>query len=399
MEAEAEAAAAMAAQAVAEANATAATAAQAVAEAAAMTAQADLTEAKEDLDAAEMAAMTANAAKTAAETALAVAESEARAAKEARMMADEAKMMAETARDAAVAAQTEAVAAQRMAEAALATANARVTELEAELAAGPDTAGTTEGGEGRAAAARIVHAATPAVPDIVSTLATNESRPAMIRGGVIIKALEQERLGRDPKLTIELADGAVLDSSTDKAEMDAPDVGADWMGVALEKTGAGGITQKARVYSDAERSVRAFGDAYPYNRALSSTNIVTAGVGDVPTHRLILNVRRESDATNVPGPNYGNDPATIPNETYVSVQDDKIELTHGLSVVTGDTSEDFVIGNTLRGKYDGVPGQYTFAEVGDTSATPPTWLRGPHLQAGLDNHRSRRWRSDIGSKC
>ena len=78
-------------------------------------------------------------------------------------------------------------------------------------------------------------------------------------------------MARDPELTIVLSSGATLDSATGSAEMDAPDVGSDWMGVALEKMGAGGITQTALVYSDAERSVRAFGDAYPSNVGITVT--------------------------------------------------------------------------------------------------------------------------------
>ena len=381
--AESNAAAAVAAQATAEAEATAAMAAQAMAESEA----ADAMAAQMAAEAAQATAMAEAAAAKAAQTA---AEGDAADAAIAQAAAEAAQSAAEAATAAAMAAQTAAEnaqataeAAQMAAETALAEANMRIAELEAEAMAGPGTVGTAEGGEGRAAATRIMNSVMMSddVENIRLTENVDESMDGMdmINSGASIKTLEQARLGQDPELTIELATGATLDSKTDKAEMDAPDVGSDWSGVALEKMGAGNITQTALVYSDAERSVRAFGDTYPYNRSIAADGAnagrALAGPGDVPTHRLVINVR-EAPAAGSPGTAIlGDNPATVANETYVSVQDSRISLDHGLSGATGITSRTFeamadadATPHSVGGSYDGVPGVFTFADSDGTNA-------------------------------
>ena len=373
--AESNAAAAVAAQATAEAEATAAMAAQAMAESEAADAMAAQMAAEAAQATAMAEAATAMAAQTAAEgdaADAAIAQAAAEAAQSAAEAATAAAMAAQTAAENA---QATAEAAQMAAETALAEANMRIAELEAEAMAGPGTVGTAEGGEGRAAATRIMNSVMMSddVEDNPMTESIDESMDGMymINSGASIKTLEQARLGQDPELTIELATGATLDSATDSADMDAPDVGSDWSGVALEKMGAGNITQTALVYSDAERSVRAFGDTYPYNRSVIAAGLTNAGAATVdaaltPSHRMVINVRSVAD-----------DVDTADNETYVSVQDPRISLNHGLSAATGVTSRMFeamadtdTTPHSVGGSYDGVPGVFTFADATDPVAAP-----------------------------
>ena len=141
-----------------------------------------------------------------------------------------------------------AVDAQAAAEAAAAAAAMPDPDPAPAEPMGPETGGTLEGQEGRAAAARIAYSASD----------------AGIMGGADIGSISQARLGEDPMLTIAVTGGSGLGTAMDSADMDAPMIDG-FTGVSLMKDGPGAVTQMALVYSDAERSVRAWGDAYRYN--------------------------------------------------------------------------------------------------------------------------------------
>ena len=353
MEAEAEAAAAMAAQATAEMNATAAIAAQAVAEAAAATAMAAQMEAEDDLDAAEMALMTANEAKTAAETALAVAQSEAAAAKEAQMMANEAKMAAEAAQKEAEdkaemykEAAAEAEAAKMAAETALAEANARLAELEAPYDPS-QPGGTLEGQEGRAAAQRIDDAAhTYEEKAVLEALNLPGGTPGLMGGASV--DVEHGRLGYDPEVSVSVEGGSGLGTDDeDTVVVDAPEID-DFDGTGLSKDGPGDVSQMALVYTDIQPSVRAWGDVYRYNATVNASGVPAADGGTTPeasrTHLLVS--------------------ATADQFTAILADDPRVSLMHGLSTQTGVLTRPIADGGTIRGSYDGVDGQYSFAGAG-----------------------------------
>ena len=350
MEAEADAAAAMAAQATAEMNATAAIAAQAVAEAEAMAAKADLTEAEADLEAAEMALAAANEAKTMAETAKAIAESR---------IAD-----AEMAQADAEAAQKEAEDAAEMYKQAAATAETAKMAAEAERdkykmmyeeATDVPSVGTQVGAEGRAVARRIQFYLKSATSDS----ATTEAMPATIGQPVSVDKLMRD----DDGLSFNLMEGTVTRlKHSDTADEAAPELD-DLMGVALEKTG-GGVMQEAVLYSDIEKSVTPFSSKYPYNVAIDGTS--TAGV--INTHHYVLAL----DTTDqlISGGN--------------SV-DDRISVTTGLSSDIPSRMLDIdattATPMTLRGTYDGVPGQFVCAGAAGATCTL-TWTANGITIAG-----------------
>ena len=382
--ARAEAMAAAAAQAEAEAEATAAAAAQAAAEAEAATAMAAQL-------AAEAEAATAKAAQT-------EAEGDAADAAIAQAAAEAAQAAAEAAQVAAENAQATAEAATETANAMIAMLQQEIDDLEAAAAAGPDTAGTLEGAASRAAAARIMasaatvtrtvaEAATRDATDIVDPTAVgtvpnpptddfpysggtdaagtvtwtlehmaanatpdNHAEPgATISRAVSVADLAQARLGQPAELSLAVEGGTGLNTADDSADTDAPAI-AGWDGVALEKDGPGAITQMALVYSDAERSVRAFGDVYPANVGVDGGTSVT------PTHRGIIQ--------------------TLPVATdpdLVANLDPRISFTHGLSV--GVPSREIATDGAVGGSYDGVPGVYIFRSAGDsTLALTPNGL-------------------------
>ena len=365
-EAEAEATAAMAAEMAAKADAAAARAEAATAKAAAAEAMAEATEAKEDLQEAIDARQDAEAAQA---------------------MAEAAQKDAEDARDAAEMA-------QEAAEAKAAEYKMMVEELEAEMDAGPDTAGTLEGVEGRAAAARIMYskgaaptrndtldtADSPGTPTVATddtrydgtdaagavitagtvgalsyraliaatdplSMLDNRTEPTMvIPRSVSVTDLMQARLGQPAELSLAVKGGTGLGTAMDSATEDAPAI-AGWDGVALEKDGPGAITQMALVYSDAERSVRAFGDVYPNNVGLNAAGTAVDAAVVVPTHRAILTVNIATAAA-------------VP----LASLDPGISLMHGLSHTAGLNSRDISntanAGLTVRGSYNGVAGDF-----------------------------------------
>ena len=206
-------------------------------------------------------------------------------------------------------------------EAAAEAADDDVMEPEPEPGYQPDDpGGTLEGQAGRAAAQRIV----------------NARSDDEIAGGASIKSLDQAPLGDDPMLTITIEGGSDLGTADNSADMDAPEI-AGFDGVSLMKDGPGAVTQTALVYSDADRSVRAFGDVYRYNVDATGMNtemIVEAG----RTHILI-------------------------GDAMEAMADSKVALIHGLSTTSGVTTRALAgenQPNTMRGSYDGVAGQYTF---------------------------------------
>ena len=322
MEAEADAAAAMAAQATAEMNATAAIAAQAVAESEAMTAKAALTEAQEDLDAAEMALAAANEAKTMAETAQAVAESEAKAA-----------MAAQTAAEAA---QATAEAAQKVAEDAKTAADAALTAAQAERdkyklmyeeATAVPTVGTQVGAEGRANSWRIDSAQS-------------------VAAGMIKKGVSADKLMRDDagvSFTVMEGTLARMTTADDMADDAAPSL-TGWQGTALAKT-SGGTTQNALVYTDIERSVTPFSSKHPYTVDDGGTPPDTGAPTYVHTG--------VTGAVSITGPR----------------AHDFISLNHAVSSANPD--QNVAADGTIRGSYDGVPGVYTCA--GNAAACPIMW--------------------------
>ena len=268
---------------------------------------------------------------------------------EAEKKAEEAAQRAEEAEEAAQKAEE---AAQRAEEA---------EEAEEEYSPN-DPGGTREDTEDRAAAQRIAASVGPAllvdaIPDNPDT-AADESMPAVmgtgIRSGASIKSLSQARLGEDPMLSIAVTGGGGLSTADDSAATDAPAI-AGFTGVSLEKDGPGAVTQTALVYSDAERSVRAFGDVYPYNRNSAGAGVESKGTADVVlTHRWVLAPVTQDDAD------------TPADESLLSQQDAKISFDHGLST-TAVMSREVDIGDTVRGSYDGIAGQYTCA--GGTAGT------------------------------
>jgi hypothetical protein len=333
----AEAMAAAAAQAEAEADAATAMAAQMTAEAEAMAAKAGQTEAEGD-------AADAAIAQTAAEAAQAAAEA--------------AQTAAENARDAAVAAE---MAAQTM-----------ITELQAEIAAleadqpydPTQPGGTLEGVGGRAGAQRIEEGTMISLlvretldrnlttdPQTAPApgLANDVGFPADLEPGdpdydkdvaprrvipddVEIADLKQSRLGTAAELTLGVEGGTGLATAMDSAAMDAPAI-TGFTGVALEKDGPGAVTQMALVYSDAERSVRAFGDVYEYTLNDAGNSALSQATR---THLEVLR--------------------TVPTTVAkVGDQDPNISITHGLSTTTGVTERAFT---SAGGSYDGVAGQY-----------------------------------------
>ena len=381
----------------AEMAAASAMAAQAAAEAEAMAAEAEAAEAEAARMAAVAEAAEAMAAQMEAEAMAASAMMAQEDAEDMAQAATDARQDAETARDAAMAAQTEA---ERMRDAAnkardeanatIVTLEARVAELEAELAAGPATVGTLEGAEGRAAAARIKNATSSApdrndsleLVDSTNPLVTpndpsNDTRYNLMRAeaavqengalthaaaapdgempdnrtepstvipqSVSVTGLKQARLGQPAELTLSVKGGTGLGTAMDTADEDAPMI-ARWDGVALEKDGPGPITQMALVYSDAERSVRAFGDVYRYNRDGAMITIIPAAEGD----RTHLSVGIPS--------------GLAPTPQDLENFDDKVELTHGLAT-DGVTSRPFT---TIGGSYDGVAGQFVCVHESDT---------------------------------
>ena len=368
------------------------------------------------LSAEDMARLAAaeTAAASAQETA-AAAQMEAATAHE---EAEEAKTEAATAHDEAEQAIMDAAAADMRAmdaETALGAAQDEIDDLQAQLDrqaeeaaeySPSDPGGTLEGVEGRAAAARIAMARSTAAPtrsdgtELVDTTLTgfgtatymndpaddtpynrvrpaaalttplagalthtgvpstglpnNRAEPAMVvRGGVMIVGLEQAPLGQAPDLTLMVMGGTGLGTAMDSADTDAPAV-TGFTGVSLMKDGPGPITQTALVYSDAERSVRAFGDVYPNNvNSMGATAIV-------PTHRAILDASMTAIAV-----------------TEVADLDPGIELEHGLSPAPGITMRSLT---SMRGSYNGVPGDYscTTATACSLSLSP-----GGELQLGI----------------
>ena len=379
----------------AEMAAASAMAAQAAAEAEAMAAEAEAAEAEAARMAAVAEAAEAMAAQMEAEAMAASAMMAQEDAEDMAQAATDARQDAETARDAAMAAQTEA---ERMRDAAntardeanatIVTLEARVAELEAELAAGPATIGTLEGAEGRAAAARIKNATSSAparndalelvdttadisaagyandplddtpyegVPRATGALDTpvrgsltragmaadddkpdNHPEPTMtIPSSVSVTGLKQARLGQDAELTLSVKGGSGLGTEMHSAEMDAPEID-NFTGVSLMREGPGPITQMALVYSDAERSVRAWGDVYRYN-VMEDGTPATA----------------ESNRTHLDVGDLMDNPVDLANyDSKVSFDDDA-----GLST-SGILSRDVSLGSTVRGSYDSVPGLF-----------------------------------------
>ena len=247
----------------------------------------------------------------AAEMAAAAAQAEAEAA---HMEAEEAKADAAAAEEAAEQARQDAMDA-----------------MEEEDAYSPDDpGGTLEGQEGRAAAQRIA-----------------DSAGAMIMGGAGIGSLSQARLGDDPMLTIAVTGGSGLSTADDMADMDAPMIDG-FTGVALEKDGPGAVTQHSLVYSDAERSVRAWGDVYRYNTDADGAELGTT----LPTEAARTHLR------------IGTAPSTGTLEDF----DSNASWDHGLSTTTGVLTRTFEDGDSVTGSYDGVSGQYTF-----NGTTTITW--------------------------
>ena len=189
---------------------------------------------------------------------------------------------------------------------------------------GPETGGTLEGQEGRAAAARIAYSASA----------------DGIMPGASIMSLTQARLGAAPMLTISVAGGSGLGTADDSAAMAAPMIDG-FTGVSLMKDGPGAVTQMALVYSDAERSVRAWGDVYRYN-----TDAMGADLG--------TGLQSEGARTHL---RVGD---TVEDEP-LSMVDSKISLDHGLSTTSGVMSRMILANGTVTGSYDGVAGQYVFA--------------------------------------
>jgi hypothetical protein len=159
-----------------------------------------------------------------------------------------------------------------------------------------------------------------------------------IRGGVSIDGISQARLGQDPMITLDIAGGSELGTATDSAG-EAPAI-SGFEGVSLMKDGPGAITQMALVYSDIERSVRAWGDAYRYNTDAGGTDLGTTLTTEAQRTHLLI------------GP--------APSSGTLADFDSKISWDHGLSTTTGVTTRSFMDTDTVTGSYDGVSGQFEF---------------------------------------
>ena len=393
----------------------------AAAEARAMAAEAEAMEAEAAEAAAVAAAATAEAARMAAvaEAMEAMAMSSQAAedqkdAEDARDAAIAAQGVAEAARDAAVAAAAVAEAARMDAADALATANMTIEALQAQLAAGPGTTGTLEGVDGRAAAQRIEEGMMESPleretldrakidnPNAIGTTPTGDDivfpadpepgdddyhadmEPRMvIPDDVSVTDLKQARLGTPAELTLSVKGGTGLGTAMHSAEMDAPEI-AGFTGVALERDGPGPITQMALVYSDAERSVRAFGDVYRYNAGLNA-----AGDDLLPgpltegqrTHLLV---------------------GTATPLVNLADLDANVDLNHGLSTTTGVLMRALTgdpataAGRAARrvsGTYAGVSGQ--FLCVGATGTACNIQLSGGNVQIELETNTELVFRAD-----
>ena len=373
MTAEAEAMAAKSAQATAEANATAAMAAQAVAESDAATAKADLSETQEDLDAAEMALEAARDAETMAETALAVAQSEAMAAKEARDEAMAAQEKAEMAQKAAEMAQADA---EKMAD----DYKMMYDEAKAALdeATDVDTVGTTVGAAARAVAMRIASSVTDPVKAAGAVSATQEpakrAMMEMVKGGVSVKELKYTDAG----MTFNVDQGAVTQlTHSDTADDMAPMV-TGYNGAALDKA-SGGVMQEALIYTDVERSVTSFSAKYPYTHRIgfAADGSITAP-DDTPDDGIVAQtgVLTHYLALVIPITALSTAPIQIS-----ATSNPAISFEHGLSSdltmrtlssASGDTSP-----TTIRGSYDGVPGQYVC--VGECGLEWKSSAAGPYI--------------------
>ena len=216
-----------------------------------------------------------------------------------------------------------------------------------------DPGGTLEGQEGRAAAARID------ADDVFDKAAT-------------LGGLSQAPLGSDPALTVAVTGGSGLGTADDSADADAPAI-AGFDGVNLMKMGPGAVTQTALVYSDAERSVRAFGDVYEYN---AMSNGAAAEATTPAASRTHLTVRQIPDT----------------GMTLADI-DAKATLNHGLST-TGALMRTVTAGNTINGSYDGVAGQYvveadtTLALSADGSVLTLTPTQNGNLAFRADDHET-----------
>jgi len=262
----------------------------------------------------------------------------------------------------------------------------QIADLVAEIAKEPepvpdpgyqpsDPGGTLEGSAERAAAQRIassvgmveVTAAVPGVDantdgdfaDAGDSPPVPAGRANRISGGVSIKDLTQARLGEDPMLSLAVTGGTGLSTAMDSADTDAPAL-SGWTGVALEKAGPGGVTQMALVYSDAERSVRAFDDVYSYNR-----NALNVAEDVALTHRWVLAPTTADDT----------DPLPAEPSDLLKPQDPGglIVFNHELSTtgvmtrtVRANSNANITADLTptsVRGTYDNVPGEFTCAEA------------------------------------
>jgi hypothetical protein len=159
-----------------------------------------------------------------------------------------------------------------------------------------------------------------------------------IRGGVSIDGISQARLGQDPMITLDIAGGSELGTATDSAG-EAPAI-SGFEGVSLMKDGPGAITQMALVYSDIERSVRAWGDVYRYNTDSAGMELGA----DIESEGARTHLRVGDTVVDAP----------------LSMVDSKISLDHGLSTTKGVTERDISANETALGSYDGVVGQYVF---------------------------------------
>ena len=229
--------------------------------------------------------------------------------------------------------------------------------------------GTQEGVEGRAAAQRIVNAVglemvSEALGIAVETIENGDNPltavvetdfsgevtifgadeyELRIRSGVAVEGLVQAPLGMDPQLSLSVTGGPGLSTAEHSADMEAPEIDG-YTGVSLMRAGPGPLTQTALVYSDAERSVRAFGDVYRYNVMMDGEDPTSESTR---THLLI-------------GPLTSGTPATVGMGVFANVS-----LEHGLSTTAGDQERE--VGDpdepepsTVRGAYDGVDGLYSF---------------------------------------
>jgi hypothetical protein len=216
--------------------------------------------------------------------------------------------------------------------------------------------GTREDAEDRYAAQRIaqsvgstvVEAARPAldrdgsgtIGDALYEAAVEEDVFGdRIRGGVSIDSLSQARLGEADMISLAVAGGSKLSTAEDMADTAAPAI-PGFRGLSLEKKGPGAITQRALVYSDIERSVRAWGDVYRYNTDSAGMELGA----DIESEGARTHLRVGDTVVDAP----------------LSMVDSKISLDHGLSTTKGVTERDISANETALGSYDGVVGQYVF---------------------------------------